>query len=114
MKTFKDIYKFPIQNYHGRFYDNDNNFLFQTLFYNKEKTELLLDVLNGKETLKNPELKFEHIEGKIIDNSGEPLLLIRGWGNLTGIGGHNLSPEEAANIQDTFAQYIVEKLNFRE
>ena len=26
---------------------------------------------------------------------------------------HNLSVEEAANIQDTFADFIVERLNFR-
>ena len=38
---------------------------------------------------------------------------IRGWGNLTGAGAHNLSVEEAANIQDTFADFIVERLNFR-
>ena len=39
---------------------------------------------------------------------GHKLILIRGWGNLTGAGAHNLSVEEAANIQDTFADFIVE------
>ena len=29
------------------------------------------------------------------------------------IGAHNLPVEEAANIQDTFADFIVERLNFR-
>ena len=29
-------------------------------------------------------------------------------------GAANLSVEEAANIQDTFADFIVERLNFRE
>jgi len=42
-----------------------------------------------------------------------PCILIRGWGNLTGTGAHNLKEEEAANIQDTFAEYIVEQLNRR-
>jgi hypothetical protein len=37
-------------------------------------------------------------------------ILIRGWGNLTGVGSYNLDGEYAAKIQDTLAEYIVEKL----
>lgn len=38
------------------------------------------------------------------------LMVIRGWGNLTGPGGHNLPEEKAAKIQDAFANYVVERL----
>ena len=36
---------------------------------------------------------------------------IRGWGMLTGIGAYNLPAEEAAQIQDDFANYCVQMLN---
>lgn len=39
------------------------------------------------------------------------IMLIRGWGHLTGIGGLHLKDEDAAKIQDDFGQYIVETLN---
>lgn len=39
------------------------------------------------------------------------IMLIRGWGRLTGTGGLHLKVEDAAKIQDDFGQYIVETLN---
>ena len=36
---------------------------------------------------------------------------IRGWGNLTGTGGYNLSEESAMIVQDTLAEYIIQRLN---
>ena len=39
------------------------------------------------------------------------IMLIRGWGHLTGTGGLHLKDEAAAKIQDDFGQYIVETLN---
>ena len=39
------------------------------------------------------------------------IMLIRGWGHLTGICGLHLKDEDAAKIQDDFGKYIVEKLN---
>lgn len=39
------------------------------------------------------------------------IMLIRGWGHLTGTGGLHLKDEDAAKIQDDFGQYIVETLN---
>lgn len=39
------------------------------------------------------------------------IMLIRGWGHLTGTGGLHLKDEDAAKIQDAFGQYIVETLN---
>lgn len=40
-----------------------------------------------------------------------PILRIRGWGYLTGVGGLHLPSEEAIKIQDDFGDYIVEQLN---
>lgn len=48
--------------------------------------------------------------GNILYNT-HPLLRVRGWGMLTGVGGYNLSAKDAARIQDEFATFIVEQLN---
>jgi len=39
-----------------------------------------------------------------------PFILIRGWGNLTGIGGYNFDSEKASKIQDDFRDWIIYKL----
>ena len=39
------------------------------------------------------------------------IMLIRGWGHLTGTCGLHLKDDDAAKIQDDFGQYIVETLN---
>ena len=36
---------------------------------------------------------------------------IRGWGYLTGCGGLNMDPDEAAEVQDQFTAWVVETLN---
>lgn len=125
MKTYKDIYKFPLHDCFisddgfrsGQIFDSANNFVFQFEDISDENQEKVLNVLNGVETLKNDNLFFNHREGCIMMNNNNILetkiILIRGWGNLTGIGAHHLPPEEAANIQDSFAEFIVEQLNKR-
>lgn len=55
--------------------------------------------------------KFSYDKDMVILYDNKPIILIRGWGMLTGIGGYNLPLNEAAKIQDAFATYIVECLN---
>ena len=114
MKTFKDIYKFPLINHYGHIYDSANNFVFQFQIADEKLSAKLLRVINGKECLKNEALLFRH-EGGLIKSNQDigACILIRGWGNLTGAGAHNLPADEASNIQDTFAEYIVKQLNKR-
>ena len=38
---------------------------------------------------------------------GDLILVVRGWGYLTGAGCLNLSAKEARKIQDEFAQHVV-------
>lgn len=116
MKNFKDVYLFPLEadKFCSWVWDAKGNFVFQFQCDDMEVCKNLLRVINGKTNLANKTLKFIHEGGLIKEvDSGEDIILIRGWGNLTGIGGHNLPPKEAANIQDTFAEYIVERLNAR-
>lgn len=74
----------------------------------------IIDKINGKS-----KHKFKH---KVFYRDGfisflnekeetKHLLLVRGWGHLTGGGGYNLPPKKAAQIQDEFAEYIVEQIN---
>ena len=120
MKTYKDIYKFPLHTskYGGWVYDAENNFVFQfEPYYNKEgqyRKGYLDFVKNVIKKLNGEEHKFESTfssnKGEIF-YKGLHIITIRGWGNLTGVGSHNLPAEEAANIQDTFEQFIIETLN---
>lgn len=123
MKTFEDVYKLPLKmmdkNYYTRIYDAKDNFVFQFLFYNNyEQAKIIIEAINGKKLLTNKDISFYNKLGKIYfkgphNEQDVEIILIRGWGNLTGSGGMNLSHEEAANIQDTFAEYIVTQLNKR-
>jgi hypothetical protein len=122
MKNWKDIYKLPLKdefidkenNYRSkRVEDAKGNFVFQFLNVSSEAQVNALNAINGVENLKNEKAVFSHKEGTIYFNGAFKVISIRGWGNLTGWGGHNLKHEEAANIQDTFAAYVVSKLNER-
>ncbi len=112
MKTYKDVYKFPLRlaKYGTWVYDDTGHFVFQFEIDDKRIIKNLLEVINGVTTL-IPDKAFSHYQGIIANGSNEAIICIRGWGNLTGTGGMNLPAEEAANIQDTFADFIVEQLN---
>lgn len=120
MKTFRDIYKFPLHKLSlnsSWVMDEANNFVFQFEPQYKcgnylkgwpEFERKVITKINGIHI--NFEHEFKHENGMIYYLNTH-VMTIRGWGNLTGVGGHNLPPEEAANIQDTFADFIVEQLN---
>ena len=118
MKTYKDLYKFPLKmdyEWTTWVYDQNDNFVFQFEFYNDEvAAQNLLNAINGKKSLRNKELSFVLDKGQIISNEGVEAILIRGWGGLTSPNRHGLSIKEAANVQDTFAEYLLEQLNKRD
>jgi hypothetical protein len=114
IKTYKDVYQLPLEDSHGWIYDQKRNFVFQFMIDDEKTEQKILDVINGKENFKNFHLSFYHEKGIIKDNKDREIILIRGWGNLTGTGAMNLSTEEASNIQDTFANFILERLNYRD
>ena len=70
----------------------------------------LVEKLNGK---KVEELKergpFIYKNQAIRDKNEKGLLLVRGWGRL--IGGYNLKPSEAIELQDKFCNLCVNLLN---
>lgn len=113
-----NFYKQPFRNEYGsRVYDAKNNFCFQfeiEFVENWKKLwEKVMFSLNSIEHEPIKELKLS-INPKYpiqILNNGKPFILIRGWGNLTGIGGYNFSEEKATIIQDDFRDWIIYKLS---
>lgn len=101
-------------------YDANGNFVFQ--FERKydengnhaegciELEDKIIKSLNSENLETIPELKLLLRDAIEIKNHGKLLILIRGWGNLTGIGAHNFPTEKAAKIQDDFAAWIIYKL----
>ena len=79
-----------------------------------EKQQELIDMINGTKRHQFKHKFYREGIGIYSDNpifDGELILIIRGWGYLTGIGGLHLPQEEAIKIQDEFGDYIVEQLN---
>jgi len=109
------FYTRPFYEDHRWVYDAKNNFTFQ--FYKtvtKEEMKAIIFRLNALD--KNTEeiqiynLEY-HPDTTSITNNGFPFIEIRGWGNLTGIGGYNFTTEKAAKIQDDFALYLIDNLS---
>ena len=80
-----------------------------------EQKERVVDLINGSNSNKKLKNQFYregvHIYSKSPALKDVPILRIRGWGYLTGVGGCHLDHEIAAQIQDAFGDYIVEQLN---
>lgn len=125
---FSKYYKFPLKMWEGttgKVFTDDNKMAFDWLLpYGKQYNGIkqrLLDRVNGydytpwgiKKTF------YENDNGHIVckieegENAGKEIkvLLIRGWGMLTGVGGYHLPAEEASKIQDEFTAHILRCLN---
>lgn len=112
--SFKDIYEFPFNKMDviGWVHDSKGNFIFQFITNREENQNKILSILNGEEeSNNNNEYIYENGYIDLVkDGERHPLILIRGWGNLTGGGSYGLDEEYAAKIQDTLAEYIISKL----
>lgn len=85
--------------------------------------ELIIGILNGTETRNNKMGTFQipqedpdwiyytPKEGSENENQSKRVILIRGWGYLTGQGGLNLDPELAGNLQNQLREWICTRLN---
>ena len=95
-------------------YDADGNFVMQFELYNDTVNNQIMAVINDEEKPKNSLFSSDGCGGiDILGIDGLPhtCIIIRGWGNLTGTGAHNLSHEEAIDIQDNFVEWLLYKLN---
>lgn len=102
-------------------YDSKDNFVFQfEPVYDengnyvegyKEFETSFLDSLNSKKYSPVKNLQLELINKITLGINGRPIIIIRGWGNLTGAGAHNFSSVKAAKIQDMFTSWLIYKVN---
>ena len=86
-----------------------------------EVKKKFLAIINGQEEINyNVKKEFYHKDDGIVycklfsgENEGTEykMFRIRGWGMLTGVGGYNLDPDFAANVQDDFMNYCIDRLN---
>lgn len=107
-------------DYTGWVWDAKGNFVFQFEDTFDERGNLpagyeelkqqVVDSLNSTELKPIQGLNLSLRRGFDILNNGEEFITIRGWGGLTGIGGHNLDADTAAKIQDDFSVWIFYKL----
>ncbi len=67
----------------------------------------IIGAINGHNDVKY-NISFED---DIIYVNNIPTLLIRGWGYLTGIGGYNLTFDEAIEEQNKLKNYIINRLS---
>lgn len=118
MESFSKYYDMPLRvddycPYYVWTKDNEMafNYLDEERIDNRDLVEIyeIVNAINGYgpgkfNTSINPN------RNDIIQIDGVDKLLIRGWGNLTGQGAHNLSNEEAIKVQNDFAKWIVEQL----
>jgi hypothetical protein len=125
---FSKYYKFPLKMWEGttgKVFTDDNNMAFDWLLpYGKQYNGIkqrLLDRINGYDYTPWAVKKtfYENDNGHIVcrveegENAGNEIkiLLVRGWGMLTGVGGYNLDPSIASQIQDDFTEFILKQLN---
>jgi len=115
MKPWQEVFKPPFVQWEGISYvfDSQDTFVFQFITTNEDYQKICLEIINGTSS-KRIQTPLEYKSGYIQDLEGRKLILLRGWGHLTGVGGLNLPDEEARSIQDGFAKYLLEKLNGNE
>ena len=112
---WKEFYKLPLkldpEPYSSYAWTSDNSMaLGFDRELNREYCQYIVDVINGDVKVKG------QVHGLGLDapvdftKDGEYIFCVRGYGELTGIGGHNLSQEKADKIQDDFVQHILKTL----
>lgn len=110
---FKEIYKLPFRIIiDGMCAMSSNNVKTFTAFDPASQVELkrIIDILNGDSTIKYDRNSIRAEKDAIYVNK-ESIILVRGWGYLTGSGGLGMNPNDAAKLQDEFIEWIVDTIS---
>lgn len=114
MELFEKAFKLPFHydKFGSHIWDANNDVVLQFTDYDikKELAEQIILAINNGKKYSSSVFTYNKEEG-LIYQSILPIIMIRGWGHLTGTGGLNLSDEEAVAIQDSLAEYLVKQLN---
>lgn len=111
MKNWEQYYTLPFSNDENcEIYVRDkfNRVVFNKLERNPELFDQIIKKLNGESDQSFKE--NVELDGCYIKLDNRRVMLIRGWGRLTGSGGFSLSSQDACNIQDEFGKWVVEQL----
>jgi len=124
--NYSDVFKLPLKLYYSKVFSDNRmafDFAMKMLYKNAvtltpEIQETIVSILNKEDAVVanfNVPTVFAYENGIIyvFDNDGNKreFIILRGWGMLTGTGGDlHLKPEDAAKIQDDFAEYIMSTL----
>jgi hypothetical protein len=96
-------------DYSGWVYDSKHNFVFELIHVTDR--DQFIDYLNGNLVISPaPNSLYDDTLGKVYDEMGNTIILLRGWGRLTGIGGYSLSSEDARKVQDELGVELVNRL----
>lgn len=112
---WKDVYKFPLymwENFEVKVFTKEDQMAFDWMGnFTSECKKKIISIINGEQ--KPPHRDKFYRDGIVIYHKGleKPILRIRGWGYLTGVGGLRLSEDEAIRIQNEFGDYIIKQLN---
>lgn len=103
---------FKMYEYGRRVYDAKDNFVFQFEYgVYKELQQEVLFSLNDLDCEPINTLKLSLHSDIEIFNENKEFICIRGWGNLTRIGGYNFDAEKASKIQNDFRDWIIYKIS---
>jgi len=109
--TFKDVYAPPFRIADFNIYAYSSNGIKTfTAFGDKAQTHMnhIVGLLNGEIAEKYDKADI-NVDKDRLYVSGI-LIMVRGWGALTGSGGYGLNPTDAAKIQDDFIQWVVDTI----
>ena len=119
---WQEYFKLPFELTYSKVFDKDYHMVFDFMsfwfdFENKlilsnSDQKRIIDCINNnlKLTSEKNVFTFNSEQGLILLND-RPIILLRGWGYLTGIGGCKLHPDKAIEIQNSLGEYIIFKLN---
>ena len=115
--TFKDVYAPPFKvgefNIYGFSANGTKTF---TAFGDKAQAHMLhvIGLLNGELTGKYDKADVVADKSKLYVKGN--LIMVRGWGKLTGsgLGCYKLNPTDAAKIQDDFIQWVIDTITINE
>lgn len=108
MPKYKEIFPAPYTTDGVYVYDANNQMCLMAgdcANYPEEMLSRICEILNGTTPTKGN--IGVGADGPHIYLNGDLLLVVRGWGYLTGVCGLHLDEEEAAKIQDDFALFVV-------
>lgn len=110
--TFQEAYPAPFSECCGYIEPNNGGMALNLLYDDMHQDDIdkIVAILNNECTERlTHAVTYNRKEGT-IDIDGKPAFLVRGWGHLTGCGALNLPNEEAARIQDEFAEWVCRQL----